>query len=221
MKVRECVENSKNQVYNNYPNTSLKVNLKDRCSFYLTMNGTRRLGINWPSWLKITGWPRRRGRRSSCRRWGSDWICKLNNRDFSYILGGLFWDILVWCWWVYNFGCSRRTRTALPWWSPSNGLKVDTRWSLTKATPSSKSSASSAPCTDVLLSPSSRPHSSRFKHGPLTKWSLSPHNDHSATFAYDVPCLCGLVLPLRDPPNREVGLPWVFRVKKSSAALFI
>lgn len=28
MKVRECVENSKNQVYNNYPNTSLKVNLK-------------------------------------------------------------------------------------------------------------------------------------------------------------------------------------------------
>ncbi len=90
MKVRECVENSKNQVYNNYPNTSLKVNLKNRFSFYLTTNGTRRLGINWPSWLKITGWPRRRGRRSSCRRWGSDWICKLNNRDFSYILGGCF-----------------------------------------------------------------------------------------------------------------------------------
>lgn len=43
IKVRECVENSKNQVYNNYPNTSLKV-LSLPNSSSLSTNAIRKSG---------------------------------------------------------------------------------------------------------------------------------------------------------------------------------
>ena len=102
---------------------------------------------------------------------------------------------------IYNFRCSRKIQTALPWLSISNGLREATRSSPTNASQCSKSNASSALCTGVQQPSPSRPRPSRNQPGNRTERTVNAYHHHPTSIPSHLPSLRRVVLPRRDSPH--------------------